>query len=283
MLFGIIVAGSYLVFPCILLIPRLRWLGKWRQFALLILCGMFVWMRFVEPYWIVTRNTTIKVGFSARLALVADLHLGQHKKAAFLKQVVNRVNESDVDFLLIAGDFCYRPDRLRLAEILDPLKQLKVPAFAVLGNHDVQRPGPPIRQELAAALEQVGVRLLNNESARLGSFTLLGLGDHWNCEDDVRLIDQFSTSEHLVVMTHNPDTTMRFTDSNADLTLCGHTHGGQVRIPFLYQSVIPTRGSFDRGLMQLGVTQLFVTSGLGEVGFPLRLFNPPVIDLLELK
>ena len=67
------------------------------------------------------------------------------------------------------------------------------------------------------------------------------------------------------------------------LAVAGHTHGGQIRIPGLYRRVIPTRYPFDRGLHTFPPVPTFVTSGLGESGLPLRLFNPPVIDVLDIE
>lgn len=64
--------------------------------------------------------------------------------------------------------------------------------------------------------------------------------------------------------------------------MAGHTHGGQLRIPFLYKKAIPTEGDFDRGLSQEDTTLLFTTAGVGETALPMRLFNPPCIDVLRL-
>ena len=73
----------------------------------------------------------------------------------------------------------------------------------------------------------------------------------------------------------------------ATLLLAGHTHGGQIRIPWLYRKVIPSRLGFDRGERLLpipgGQVRTFTTAGVGEIGLPMRLFNPPTIDLLHLR
>ena len=69
------------------------------------------------------------------------------------------------------------------------------------------------------------------------------------------------------------------------LVLAAHTHGGQIRIPWLYKMVLPVQGPFDKGLhapVTAGAPPVFVTSGVGETALPLRLFNPPVMDVLTL-
>ncbi len=109
------------------------------------------------------------------------------------------------------------------------------------------------------------------------------MGDRWGQEDNVKLLDTFSEKDNVVVLTHDPDTTLDYTNNNADLTLVGHTHCGQMRIPWLYKYAIPTKGPFDKGLTQEKYTQLYITCGVGETALPLRLFNPPVIDILNLQ
>ncbi len=88
------------------------------------------------------------------------------------------------------------------------------------------------------------------------------------------------------MLTHNPDTALSYAPNHyPDLTLAGHTHGGQVRIPYLYKRMIPVLGVdilWDQGLYRYKNGQVFVTSGIGEVGLPLRFLIPPVIDVLEL-
>jgi predicted MPP superfamily phosphohydrolase len=66
---------------------------------------------------------------------------------------------------------------------------------------------------------------LNNDIVEFDNFTLLGLGSNWNREDDTSLLQHYSQDENIIVLTHNPDTTLKYDNNNADLTLAGHTHG----------------------------------------------------------
>ena len=86
----------------------------------------------------------------------------------------------------------------------------------------------------------------------------------------------------IVVMAHNPDSTMVLPRGAAALAVAAHTHGGQVRVPWLYRRAIPCQHPFDRGLHDFAPMPVFVTTGLGEGGLPIRLLNPPVIDVLEI-
>ncbi len=271
--------GSWLVFPFLGYVWW-RFKSRWARGILILGSLLFIWARFVEPQLILVRSTEIDApGMDRRIVLISDLHLGIYKGAGFLRRVVTRVNDLQPDLILIAGDFSYYPEDI--PALFAPLKALKAPVYAVLGNHDVGQPGPPVRAELARLLPQYGVQLLENKIQRFSDFTLVGLGDRWAGEDQLNLLKPRSLEERVIVLTHNPDTTLQYQDDKADFTLCGHTHGGQVRLPWIYRRVIPTIGDFDRGLTRERHTQLYISSGLGEIGLPLRFLNPPVIDLLH--
>ncbi|GGD60237.1 metallophosphoesterase [Pseudoxanthomonas indica] len=259
----------------------------------LLLLGslVFVWARFVEPQWIQVRETTLPdPGVQARIALISDIHLGVYKSPAYLQRVVDRLNQLEVDAVAIAGDLTYEPQARResLQVMFAPLSRLRVPVYAVLGNHDQQMPGPDIDLALRAALQAHGVRIIEGQlqPTSLG-YRWAGLGDRWAQKDDPDFLRQATTAVPTLLLVHNPDSAMQLRPGDATLVLAGHTHGGQIRIPWLYHKVIPTRHGFDRGEQWLqtphGRVRVFTTSGLGEIGLPLRLFNPPVIDVLQLQ
>ncbi len=228
----------------------------------------------------------IETGFKAKYALISDTHLGIYNNESILERAVEKINLEDVDALFIAGDFTYEPQFSDMKKLFAPLKKVKVPIFAVLGNHDCQRPGPDIRSKFEKVLEEIGVHLMTNKITKLNGITIVGIGSLWARDDNVSLLDKFTQKDDVVVLTHNPDTVLDYKPSHhPDLTLTGHTHGGQARIiPYLYKKIIPIRGDvpWDQGLYTLGDKKIFVTSGIGEIGVPLRFLIPPVIDILEL-
>lgn len=276
--------GSFLVFPIIGLVVWFFYKKRsWVYLLVLFLAFVFIWARFIEPQLILIKKTQIKVGFDTKIALVADIHLGVYKDENFLERVVNKINQQEIEMVLIAGDFTFEPNKTDLKKLFAPLKRLKFPVFAVLGNHDVGFPGPPIRHELVKVLKYNDVMVLENQMVQLNKIKLIGLGSHFAREDNVNMLYDYTESENIVVLAHNPDTTSRYYKNNVDLTLVGHTHGGQIRIPWLYKKVIPTKGEFDKGFSQEKRTKLFISSGLGEVGLPMRLLNPPTIEILTLE
>jgi uncharacterized protein len=276
--------GSYLVFPFVAYIAFRLWRNarnRWVGIALLIGALLFVWARFVEPQIILIREHRASVGFPARIALIADLHMGLYKRPSFLEHLIEKLNALDVDVVLIAGDLTselHRP----LDELFAPFANLRHKAYAVRGNHDSEMPGPPIERELREVLNRHGVKLLENETVHIGSFLLVALGDRWARNDRVEMLEPLREADNVIVLTHNPDTAPLLPPGKADVTLSGHTHGGQIRIPWLYRLAIPTDGPFDRGWHDLPNTRVFVTTGVGETALPLRLMVPPVVDVIVL-
>ena len=255
----------------------------------LLLALLFVWMRFVEPNWIAREETVLAAGARARVVLISDLHLGAFKGAGFVERLVARINAETADCVLIAGDFLYAP-RFPLDPLLAPLKRINKPVYAVLGNHDRHELGPGLgeAQEIALvdqALERAGVGLIENRIVECGAVAIAGVGDRWSGREDLRAARAYQGSRPLLLLTHNPDTALDMRAPPVKLVLAAHTHGGQIRIPWLYKMVLPVQGPFDKGLhapVTAGAPPVFVTSGVGETALPLRLFNPPVMDVLTL-
>ena len=279
-----------------LALPFVAWLlwqlshPRRRGWALVLLvpCLVFAWARFVEPQMIRVQETRLTgTGVEARIALISDIHLGIYKDRAFLDRVVDRLSALQVDAVAIAGDLTYEPQDRALDALFSPLARLDMPVYAVLGNHDQQAPGPDIDAALRAALHANSVQVIENAIVEAGGYRWAGLGDRWARRDDPGFLDDVPSQLPTLVLAHNPDSASGLSASGTALVLAGHTHGGQIRIPGLYRRVIPSALGFDRGEAWTpgrggAPVRVFTTAGLGEVGLPLRLFNPPVIDVLEL-
>jgi len=288
--------ASFLVFPfLIFLFYKIK---NWKNFNkrqkiffvfLMILSIFFIDNRFIEPNIITVNETKINIWLEKeiKIVLIADIHLWIYKKWDFLEKIVNKINNiSDLDYVFIAWDLTYLKQNYKkedLKEYFSVIKKIKVPVYWVLWNHDVWYPWPKVREELVDILNKNWANFLNNNFVKLKWFTLVWLGSNWWWEDDVSILENFKEKDKIIVLTHNPDTTRKYNNKIADLTLCWHTHWGQIKIPFLYKKVIPTYGQFDEWLTQEKNTQLFITSGLWIIGLPFRFLNPPVIDILKIN
>ncbi|MBI4880168.1 MAG: metallophosphoesterase [Planctomycetes bacterium] len=227
-----------------------------------------------------------------RVALLADFHVGGPGNGLDkLGRAVAQTNAAAPDLILLGGDYVihgvFGGSFVEPREIAAVLAGLSAPlgVFAVLGNHDWWLGA----RKVQACLEEAGIPVLENrcvEIARNGaSFWLAGISDLWespiSLEQALRVIP---AGGPILVLTHNPDVFPEM-PARVSLTLAGHTHGGQVRIPGLGRLIVPSR--YGQRYAALHVVEdgrhLFVTPGLGTSVLPLRFLVPPEISLLELR
>jgi uncharacterized protein len=228
-----------------------------------------------------------------RIVQISDFHYAEYTEAWFLREMVARVNRLRPDMVVLTGDFIsYMPLGRRFARRCAPrcaeiLSRLECPMrYAILGNHDYYV-GP---QYVAGPLRDSGIPVLINSAVALERegqrVWLAGLGSA--CEgkaDPARAIPKaaLKANEPVMVLAHEPDILPQVARFGVDLMLSGHTHGGQVRIPFLPPIDLPQYGRiYIEGLFRRGPTQLYVNRGIGTVGVPFRFRCPPEITVLTL-
>ena len=222
------------------------------------------------------------------IALLADIHVGSpYRGLDKLREIVHDTNAAEPDLVVLAGDYVI--DNVLGGEFVAPeelapvLGELDAPlgVYAVLGNHDWWLDG----RRVAAALEAAGIRVLHDEAVELGGFWLVGLEDWGEARPDVKkALSAVDDASPVVAFTHNPDLFLTI-PARVSLTLAGHTHGGQVRFPWLGTPIVPSRYGqrFAHGHIVEEDRHLFVTSGLGTSIIPARFRVPPEIALLRLS
>ncbi len=290
--------------------PRLRHFRQTRRLRFVVLTvalvGLFAlvfYSSFIAPRHlaVVVKNVDLaRADFRdpVRIVVISDLHFGPYNQTAYAKKVVQTILAEHPDVVLIAGDsVAEEVDQLAYGSPLQTLAD-QIPTFAVLGNHDSGRGAfkttfvfePARRQGVLDWLTKYHIRVLINEaqyiSIRGHNFWLAGVDEYVTGRDDEALAKrQVTTNDPVILLAHNPDVIYRAEREKFDLVIAGHTHGGQVRLPF-YGPVghIPTELGryFDKGLFTFGETKLFITSGLGESGARARLFNPPEVVILRV-
>lgn len=254
-------------------------------------------------------------GLKVKLAVLADLHAcDPWMGIGRIEGMVAQVNAMQPDCTLLLGDYVAGRGMARFAQPLaapdwsSALSGLRAPlgVHAVLGNHDwwdddavmkVRRGRP----EAEIALERVGIRVHQNTCIPLAKdgkhFWLAGLGDQWafwphrsmgqryyqGVDDLPGTLALVTDDAPVVLMAHEPDIFPEVPDRVA-LTICGHTHGGQVRV-LGYAPVVPSRfGSrYVYGHIVEHGRNLIVSGGLGCSGLPVRFGSPPEIVMIELS
>lgn len=251
-----------------------------------------VYGSFIEPQMLVVKEYSVDLSQpevaakrTMNLAVVSDFHLGTYRHREWVERVVAAVNAQRPDVVLLAGDLV--SDESGFAGFA-PLADLKSQygTFAVLGNWDYKVGAVDVRH----AIEQYRVEVLTDESVVLGGegspVRLIGLDDvKFGTPDwDVATAD-IAPGELPVLLAHNPDAVSEAEVRGIPLVISGHTHGGQVRLPFIGPvPPLPTLlgRRYDRGVLHVGPVTLFITPGVGESGPRARLFQPPEVSILHL-
>lgn len=276
-----------------------RWRKRLRLAFIAILlsaAGIAIWAFFIEPNRLVTRHETIEIdrwptGLSdLKIAILSDIHAGgRFIDERKLHLIVERTNQLQPDLIVIAGDYISggRNHHEMDPEVFAPvLKELRAPlgVYTVLGNHDWWFNGERVR----SALEANGIKVLENKAERIEtrgiSFWLVGLADLWTRPQRVQQTIDAVEGDPIIAVAHNPDIFPQL-PQRVSLLLAGHTHGGQVRFPFI-GTVVHTSDfgeRYEAGHVFENGHHLFVTTGIGTSIIPVRFCVPPEIVLLTLK
>lgn len=226
-----------------------------------------------------------------RIAVISDLHAGApHIDGNKLDQVVAMTHAARPDLILLTGDYSgdagWLSTDMPYAEIARHLARLEAPmgVYAVLGNHEADN-----QAEAQRALEQAGIFVMRNFQAVIGTvrgpLLLAGIGDREKGDDDIaRALGRIPAGMKALCFTHSPDLFPDLPQTCA-LTIAGHTHGGQVALPFIGRPIVPSRYGqrYAQGLVREGGKTLFVSSGIGTTHLPVRLGVTPEISLLKIQ
>jgi hypothetical protein len=272
---------------------RLR--GVWRAaaFGATLVASAMTYARFVEPRLLlapvhdIALNGCFAQSGSARLAVFSDAHLGLFPNAPSMTRIAAKLNDIRPDATLFAGDWVYHLDQARFDAALAPLKSLDAPFYSVFGNHDVGLAEPDIHAPFAAALKRAGAVPIDNQMVLLrtktGAVEFAGFTDFRDGALSAEPL-RAQTSVPRLLLTHYPGWAEELRNVDVDLFIAGHTHGGQIHLLGLTCALNPRACEGVRyGLAHKGTRLLFVASGTGMVGLPMRFLAPPRIDVLTLR
>lgn len=220
------------------------------------------------------------------IAHLTDLHFGALVSASFIKKVVERTNALRPDAIFCTGDYVHQINTtVEIDQVWPILMQLQARhgVFSVLGNHDhwadterslywLERSGQNLRHQ-CKAIERGKERLV-----------LGGAGDLWR--DQLKIDQAFANSEEnecRILLAHNPDSVDTSFKTPLSLVVSGHTHGGQIVLPFFGPPVLPVQNKhYSSGLIITKKTKLFISRGIGWAIYPVRFNCYPEIAVLKL-
>ena len=264
-----------------------------------IICSvLFITGFFIEPNEIVVNKVTLKLDNwdkkfdNLKIAVISDIHAG----APFinpekLEKIVELTNKEKPDLILFPGDFAngyviggkfIKPELV--ASILSKLKP-KYGKIAVLGNNDWKYDG----KRITLALEKEKITVLENNAKELiingKSLWIAGVADLIERFPDIdKALSKIKGKTPVLLLTHNPDV-FPFVPHRVNLTIAGHTHGGQVNLPFVGRLIVPSGfgARYAYGYIHENNKDLYVSSGIGTSILPVRFGVVPEIEILTVK
>jgi predicted MPP superfamily phosphohydrolase len=231
-----------------------------------------------------------------RIAQLSDIHIGPFMPEDEIRKYVRITNDLKPDLIALTGDFVtWDPSTQRA--VVNALTALRAPfgIFGCLGNHEAWS---HTEDSITRMFQQVGIRILRQErvpiTTRAQSFNLIGVdfetrpmvsGSEKFVQRYLDGVDSLVAPDTVnILMSHNPNTFDRAAELGIDLSLAGHTHGGQVALEFISPELAPSRlvTPYVAGWFQKPGGQLYVNRGIGTIGVPMRIGAPPEITVYEL-
>ncbi len=221
------------------------------------------------------------------IGLISDIHSGIFMTEEDMFEYMQALNSLKPDLILLPGDFI-TSDPEEIYPFINVFKNLKAKygIFATLGNHEFFGRQP---QKIAKIIEENGIRVLRNESEKVEingeEIFIVGIDDLRYGADLDKAIRNVNKEKIKILLSHKPYDFPRFARNQIQLTVSGHTHGGQIvfaRIDDTYIAPASIVSKFVAGHYKIGDSHLYVTRGVGVVGLPLRLNCPPEITQIIL-
>lgn len=245
------------------------------------------WGVFLEPRWLEWRRHEVHLPRlppaldGLRVVQVSDVHASPVTPLSWVRAAVDRINADPPDLFVITGDLVTEHPEFAegVAQELGRVRS-RLGSFAILGNHDWWQCGPA----LSRALESAGIHHLQNASVVIQGLRLVGVDDHstGHCDLD-RAFAGVGPSEPSLLLMHSPDLIVPAAPSGIGLALAGHTHGGQVRLPWYGALIVPSEHGFQQGFYEYGGARLYVNRGLGTLDLRVRTFCRPEVAEFVLR
>lgn len=227
-----------------------------------------------------------KVFRGFRIAQLSDIHIGPFMGENQIRKYVQIANDLKPDLMVVTGDYVTWDPSTQHA-VVNALRGLKAPfgVFGCLGNHELWT---GTEDSITLLFEQAGIRILRQACVRISSageyLNLIGIDYAARGRRFPELEKLAAPGAVNILLSHNPNTFDRAAAAGIDLSLAGHTHGGQVALEFVSPEIAPSRliTPYVAGWFEKPGGQLYVNRGIGTIGVPIRAGAPPEITLFEL-
>lgn len=229
-----------------------------------------------------------------KIVFISDLHYGFSMNQEILNEVIDWVNKLDADIILFGGDLFDHPSTLLPDQTMQQVvssglarMNANIAKIAVLGNHDHE--SNLTSTMTTQVLQDGGFSVLINEMQRLeiglGALQVVGIDSSILGQPNIeRSLALVSEDDLVLVLTHTPDIVAKVPSQKVDWQLSGHSHGGQISLPWIGPIVTPPHArEFTHGTYDVNNIRLDITNGLGTTGIKARFFANPSIHLYILR
>jgi uncharacterized protein len=255
--------------------------------------GLYTWR--IEPRWleIVQRSLPIArlpaAWAGRRLVQISDVHVGARVDDDYVIETFRRVGELRADIVVMTGDFLSYHPRVfdQLPNVYRHFPRGRAATIAVLGNHDYgpNWAHPEVAQQAIDTLKPFGITVLRNEIHDVDGLQVAGLDDWWARHFDAQsVLPRIDKARAALVLSHNPDTLdLPVWADYEGWILCGHTHGGQCKPPFLPPPLLPVRNRrYTAGEFALsGNRRVYINRGVGHL-LHVRFNVRPEVTMFQL-
>jgi predicted MPP superfamily phosphohydrolase len=254
----------------------------------------FGYTRYGEPTWLAVEHIDVPIDNlppaleGLTIAHMSDIHLSPDVQPEHVAQAVALANAQKPDLVALTGDLVTY-GRQYIEPVAELVSDLRAPlgVFAVLGNHDYWAGAP---RAIMAAFGRHHIRTFRNESQRISvgaeSFWLVGVDDVWEERNNLpQAFHDVPAASTKIALVHEPDIADELARYGVALQLSGHSHGGQVRLPFVGAPILPRLGRrYPIGLQRVpdSATQVYTTRGVGLVTPAYRFNCRPDVTVLRL-
>lgn len=258
-----------------------------------IIGGCYVYPRYIEPNLLVITNfeqQSVTVEKPLKIVVFGDTHFGELYSLNHMNKIVNKVNKENPDIVIFTGDLIgasgnFKDHPSLVSQGLDKI-QSTYGKYAVYGNHEYAVESK-YGYDYTEIMNAGGFDVLVNDYIDIPEINVrvLGLDDYIKGFPDRSLGEQAKDEAYNILVTHEPDLIDEMNVEGTQLILAGHTHGGQISIPFLTQRILPLGGEkYVKGNYAIGeTTDLFVTRGVGMTQIPFRFGSVPEIVSIEVS
>ncbi|MEG0129746.1 metallophosphoesterase [Clostridium sp.] len=261
---------------------------------ILIIGCLFCYTTFIEPKLLITKTIDLSKGSNTDLKVVhfTDTQLGEYYDLDMLEKAVNKINAENPDIVVFTGDLIDNAAKYthkdEIAPILNRI-EAKLGKYAIYGNRDYG--GSAVRY-YKNIMKESGFKLLKNNSDVIElngkRIRILGSDDALLGNPSIKSTTKgIKESDYNILLTHEPDIADKYSDYPIDLVLAGHSHGGQVYIPFygpIKKNTLSEK--YYKGMYTMDnsyKTKLYVNTGLGNTKVPFRFMNIPNVTLFNIS